>query len=248
MLPGVAFGSTECPGAILTASQHLRSRHEKVVERPACGEAPRAMKNNLRACCLTCTARPTQPKSFHLNGDLLGRARTVGLGVRRIIPQKLEERSVIGIAARFSGHVHLRALVPILRRVNAHLNLKLLDRVNGRQGDVGIEIRVGVVDPIEGIVIKEDTLSASGDGLVGAVAALPGTRLPRGWRKDVHIGRKGDEIQVLPAFSGNSVTILFSITVPTVAVSALSSALLLVIVSVSPTWPTSIFTSSRAVC
>ena len=142
----------------------------------------------------------SNPKSFHLNGFFgLGAGELVLLSVKFVVAQKFEERAMVGVAARLGEHVHLRALVPILRRVNADLNLELLDRVDGRKGDVGVEVHVHVVDAVERVVIEEDALPAGGDCLLGAFAALAGTRLPRGRREYVHVGRKRDEIQVLSA-------------------------------------------------
>ena len=89
--------------------------------------------------------------------------------------------------------------MPELRRVDAGLDLELLDRVDRRQGDVVLEVRVGVIDAVERVVVEEDALATGGDGLRGALAAKSGAGLPRRGREHVDVGREGDQIQVLPA-------------------------------------------------
>ena len=79
---------------------------------------------------------------------------------------------MILVATRLGDYVHLAAFVAEFRRVNAILNLELLNGINGREGDVRIEVHVHVVDAVERIVIEEDALATRGDRLLGAIAAL----------------------------------------------------------------------------
>ena len=102
-----------------------------------------------------------------------------------------------GVAARLGDDVHLCALMPELGRVDARLDLEFLDRIDRGQRDVVVEVRVDVTDAVERVVVEEDPLPAGGDGLLSAVAALPGGRLPRAGRGRVDVGRQRDEIQVL---------------------------------------------------
>ncbi len=80
------------------------------------------------------------------------------LGVHYIVTQELKQRAMVLVAAGLGEDIHLRALVAKLRGIDADLNFELLNRINGRKGDVGIEIHVHVVDTIKGVVIVEDAL------------------------------------------------------------------------------------------
>src|SRR6185437_13042637 len=99
------------------------------------------------------------------------------LGVQNIVAEKFKQSSVIGICARLGQDVDLCAFVSILRRIDADLDFKLLNRINRRKRDVGVEVRVGVIDAVEGVVIEHDSLPAGGDCLRGAITALAGARL-----------------------------------------------------------------------
>jgi hypothetical protein len=68
----------------------------------------------------------------------LKRPFEVALGAERIrrgvefrIPEKLEEGSMIVVASRPGGDVHLRLFAAELGRINAALYLKFLDRIDG---------------------------------------------------------------------------------------------------------------------
>src|SRR3954454_16670377 len=89
--------------------------------------------------------------------------------------------------------------MPELGRVDAGLDLELLDRIDRRQGDVVVEVRVRVTDTVERVVIEEDALPTGRDGLRGALAAQSRGRLSRGGRKHVDVGGEGEKIQVLSA-------------------------------------------------
>src|SRR5438093_13770210 len=103
----------------------------------------------------------------------------VRLSVQGIVAEEFEQRAMVGVAARLGEHVDLRALMSELRGVNTGLNFELLNRVNRGKDDIGIEIRIGVVDAVQRVVVEHDALPARGYGLVGAVAALPGRGLSR---------------------------------------------------------------------
>src|SRR5262245_48368268 len=124
---------------------------------------------------------------------------SVGLSIQSIVAKEFEQRAVIGIAAGLRQYVDLGALMPELGGINTDLNFELLNRVNRRKYDVGVEIRVGVIDAVERVVVEHDALPARGYGLVGAVAPLPGTSLARRGRERVHVGRERDQTQILAA-------------------------------------------------
>src|SRR6266404_8001528 len=96
----------------------------------------------------------------------------VGLSVQGIVAEEFEQGTMIGVAAGLGEHVDLRALMPELRGVNAELNFKLLNGVNGGKDDISIEIRVGVIDAVERVVVEHDALPPRRYGLLGAVATL----------------------------------------------------------------------------
>src|ERR1041385_3309703 len=123
----------------------------------------------------------------------------VRLSVQSVVADEFEQRAVISVAAGLGEHVDLSALMPELRGVNTDLNFELLNSVNGGKDDIGIEIRVGVIDAIQRVVVEHNALTASGYRLLGAIAALPRIGLVRVGREGVRVGRHGDQIQVLPA-------------------------------------------------
>ena len=120
----------------------------------------------------------------------------VRLRIQGIIAEEFEKRAVICVAAGLGEHVDLRALMPELRGVNTDLNFELLNGVNGRKDDITIEIRVRVIDAVEGVVVEHDALPARGYGLGGAFATLPGIGLPRERREGVRVRRHRDQPQI----------------------------------------------------
>src|SRR5215813_8165539 len=103
---------------------------------------------------------------------------SVRLSVQSIVAKEFEQGAMICVAAGLGKHVDLRALVAELGGVNTDLNFELLNRVNRRKDDIRIEIRVGVIDAVERVVVEHDALPARRYRLVGAVPTLSGTGLP----------------------------------------------------------------------
>src|SRR4030095_9037064 len=112
------------------------------------------------------------------------------------VSEEFEERAMICVAAGFGEHVDLSALMPELRGENADLNLELLNRINRGKRDIRIEVRVGVIDAVERVVVEHDALPARRYRLGGAVATLPRTGLPRGRRQSVHVRRERNKPQI----------------------------------------------------
>ena len=106
---------------------------------------------------------------------------------------------MILVAAGLGGHVDLRGVVAELGGIDAGLHLEFLQRVDGRQHDVGIEIGVGIVDAVEREVVEHDALAGDRDRLIGAVAALARAGLSGGGRERRGVGRERDELQVVAA-------------------------------------------------
>ena len=92
--------------------------------------------------------------------------KRVVLGVELVVAEELEQRSVIVVGARLGGDVDLCRLAAELGRIDAGLNLELLQRVDGRLDDVGVEVRVGVVDAVEREVVEVAALAGDRDVLV----------------------------------------------------------------------------------
>src|SRR5262245_53031228 len=110
----------------------------------------------------------------------------VRLSVHGIVAQEFEQGAMIGVAAGLREYVDLGARMSEFGGVNADLNFEFLNGINRRKDDIGIEIGVCVVDAVERVVVEHDPLPTRRDGLVGAVASLPGTSLACGWREGVH--------------------------------------------------------------
>src|SRR5438046_65084 len=146
----------------------------------------------------------------------------VRLRIQGIIAEEFEKRAVICVAAGLGEHVDLGALMPELRGVNTDLNFELLNGVNGRKDDITIEIRVRVIDAVEGVVVEHDALPARGYGLVGRSAPWRGFACPANGESVFTLGASPTRFRYCRPFSGSSVMILFSTTAPTVAVSACS--------------------------
>ena len=83
------------------------------------------------------------------------------------------------------------------RWVNTRLNFELLQRVNRWQHDIGIEVRVRVVDPIERVVVKHHSLSADRDRLICPVPALPRTGLTCRRRKRGDVWSQCYQLQIV---------------------------------------------------
>src|SRR4030095_5031081 len=103
----------------------------------------------------------------------------VWLSVKNVVAEEFEEGAMIFVPAGLRKHVDLGALMPELGRGDTNLNFELLNGVNRREDDIGIEIRVSVIDAVERVVVEHDALPARRYGLVGAVAALPAQRVSR---------------------------------------------------------------------
>src|SRR5262249_44091426 len=109
----------------------------------------------------------------------------VRLSVQGVVAVKFEQGAMICVAAGFGEHVDLRTLMPELGGVNTDLNFELLNGINRRKRDIGIEIRVRIIDAIKREVVEHDALPARRYGLIGAVATLPGAGLTSGRREHV---------------------------------------------------------------
>ena len=123
----------------------------------------------------------------------------VVLRVERRMARELEDRAVQLVGARLGRGVDLRDRPAVLRVEQAGDDVELLQRVHRRQQHVGVEVQVGVLDPVERVVVVVDALA--GDVQREAVA-LPAHALLALARRGT-VGRgAGDErgeLQVVPS-------------------------------------------------
>src|SRR5690242_17305592 len=86
-----------------------------------------------------------------------------------------------------------------LRRVDANLDLELLNGVDRGKDDIGIEVRIGIVHAVQRVVVEHDALATCRDRLRGAIATLARTGLARALRERIHVGSQRYQAQVLAA-------------------------------------------------
>ena len=98
----------------------------------------------------------------------------VVLGVELGIPQELEHRAVKRVGAGLGGDVDLRDRATVLGLEDPRLHLELLERVKRRQHQVGVEVRVRILDAVQCVVVIVDALAGDIEGelVAGAAHAL----------------------------------------------------------------------------
>jgi hypothetical protein len=67
---------------------------------------------------------------------------------------EFEHGSVEAVRARFGDDVDLTRATSEFGRVNAGLDLELLQRIDRWQEDIGVEVDVGVVDAVQRVVVE----------------------------------------------------------------------------------------------
>ena len=113
----------------------------------------------------------------------------VVLGVERRMARELEHRAMELVGARLGGGVDLRDGPAVLGVEQAGEDVELLQRVHRRQQHVGVEVQVGVLDPVERVVVEVDALAGDVEGEAvalpaHALLALAGRRPVRGRARD----------------------------------------------------------------
>ena len=102
-----------------------------------------------------------------------------GFASAMLLRMKSYMAAVIGVGAALADHVDLRCFVTELGGINTRLHLELLDAVEGRQADIGVEVGIGIIHAIQRVVVEHDALAADRDRLAGAIAAQAATCLAR---------------------------------------------------------------------
>jgi hypothetical protein len=74
--------------------------------------------------------------------------------IRVVVAHKIEQAAVIVIGPALGDHVDLRRVVAVFGGIDACLNLHLLNGVNAGLHHVAVEVRVGVVDAIQRVVVE----------------------------------------------------------------------------------------------
>ena len=140
-----------------------------------------------------------KPYWFHLKGSLAGpeRSEGIGIGVHLVVAEELEERAVILVRAGLGQHVDLGGLAAELGRIDAGLHLEFLQRVDRRHDHEGVEIRVGVLDAIERVVVEVGALAGHRNGLGRADAALPRAGLPLTREAGRDVRRQRNQLQIV---------------------------------------------------
>ena len=106
----------------------------------------------------------------------------VVLRVERRMARELEDRAVQLVGARLRRGVDLRDRPAVLRVEQAGEDVELLQRVHRRQQHVGVEVQVGVLDPVQRVVVVVDALA--GDVQREAVALPAHALLALGSTRD----------------------------------------------------------------
>ena len=122
---------------VLPSPQRLIVRHEEQLVPPV-----EQLGNADRAIDLETEIVPLEG----ILGLVIGGER-VRRCIQLVVAQELEQRAVILVAARLRQHVDLRGFMAELGRIDAGLHFELLQRVDGWQDDIGIEVRIGVETP-----------------------------------------------------------------------------------------------------
>ena len=106
---------------------------------------------------------------------------------------------MICVPSRLGEYVHLCALVAKFGWIGSCLDFEFLNRIDRGKHDIGIEIGIGIVDTVQGVIVEHDPLATGRDRLSGALSALPRCRLTSSGRKRVYVRRECDQVQILTA-------------------------------------------------
>ena len=106
---------------------------------------------------------------------------------------------MILVGAGLGEHVDLRGLPSEFRGIDTGLHLELLQCVDRRHHDERIEIRVGILDAVQRVVIKISALPRDRDGLAGTNPALPCACLPLSRESGGDVWRQRHQLKVIAA-------------------------------------------------
>ena len=104
-----------------------------------------------------------------------------------VVAVEFEERAVELVCPRLGRDVNLARRPPELGREDAGLHLELLQRVDRRQDHVGVEVHIGVLDPVEREAVEHAPLPGDRDVLGRAGPPLSGPGLTRALKARAHV-------------------------------------------------------------
>src|SRR5438093_3918901 len=115
--------------------------------------------------------------------------------IELVVAKELEHRSVKLVCPGLGRNIDLRRGAPELGRKDSSLNLELLQRIDGWQEDIGVEIHVGILHAVQGEVVELAALARDRNVLLGALSPLPSNGLS-GIREAVaYVGAHRDKLQ-----------------------------------------------------
>src|SRR5690606_14208890 len=89
-----------------------------------------------------------------------------------VVTQELVDRTVELVGSRLGRHDDLRRSLAVLSRVDAGLNLELLDRVDRGPNDEGVEVRIRVLHAVQRVAVELLALAGDRNRLISPLAAL----------------------------------------------------------------------------
>src|SRR5258706_11635533 len=106
------------------------------------------------------------------------------------------------IRAALGRDIDLRGFMPEFGGVDAGLHFEFLQRVDGRQEGVGVEIDVCVGDTVERIVIELAALAAHREVLSGPVSSLPASGRAAVRIAGIYVGAERNQLDEVPPVEG----------------------------------------------
>ena len=106
------------------------------------------------------------------------------------------------IGAGFCRDIDLARFAPELRRIDATLNLELLERIHRRHHDVEVEVDISVRHAVERVIIHGASHPRDRDVLIDAIPALASAGNGRRGESIGYIGTQRDQLQKIAAIQG----------------------------------------------
>src|SRR5437763_1297388 len=88
--------------------------------------------------------------------------------------------------------------MPELGGIDAGLHLELLQRVDGGEKRISVEVDVGIGDAIQSVIVELAALAADREILAGAVASLAAGGCAAIRKTRIHVGAESDQLDEVP--------------------------------------------------
>jgi hypothetical protein len=121
------------------------------------------------------------------------------LASKIVVAEEFEDGSVESVRTRFGGDIDLAGRASEFSRINAGLNLKFGERIDGGQENVAVEVGVGILDAVEGEAIVFAPLAGDADVLFRSLAALKTSLLSGCPEAKADVRTKRDKLQKVSA-------------------------------------------------